>query len=175
MRLAGPAFTVRGSPKSDITPDESLLRWTEFLSAAPSGSVVVLQGNDNDRALMGELSAETLQYRGVKGFVTDGGCRDCDFIEKIGFPVFCKFTTPKDVVGAWSPDAFEDSLRFDQLTVCSGDLVLGDVDGVVVIPAKDAEEIVAEVEKVMNTENLVREAILEGVDPKEAYLRQGRF
>ena len=54
---------------------------------------------------MGELSAETLQRRGVRGYIVDGGCRDIDFILKMGFPVFARFFTPSDIVARWMPTA----------------------------------------------------------------------
>lgn len=174
-KLAGPIFTVAGSPKTGIDGHQSLLEWTSFLSAAPSGHIVVSTGQDDDRALMGELSAETLQYRGVKGYVTDGGCRDCDFIINIGFPVFARFYTPRDVVGAWTPDTFQEPLDFCGVTIRSGDYLIADIDGAVIIPGDIAEEIVTEVEEIMQKENLVRKAILEGTSPKEAYLTYGKF
>jgi len=173
--LAGPVFTVAGSPKPGIDGHESLLRWTEFLSAAPRDHVVVSTGQDEDRALMGELSAETLQYRGVKGYVTDGGCRDCAFIIDIGFPVFARFRTPRDVVAAWTPDAFQEPLDFLGVTVRPGDYIVADIDGAVVIPGDIAKEVIGQVEVVMQTENLVRKAILDGVSPKDAYLQYGKF
>lgn len=173
--LAGPVFTVKGSPKPGIDGHESLIAWTEFLSAAPKDHVVISTGQDQDRALMGELSAETLQYRGVKGYVTDGGCRDCDFIIKIGFPVFARFYTPRDVVAAWTPDSFEEVLDFEGIKVSPGDYLIADIDGAVIIPGDIAEEVISEVETIMQTENLVRKAILEGTSPKEAYLTYGKF
>ena len=173
--LAGPVFTVTGSPKAGLDAHESLLRWTEFLSLVPEGSVAVSTGQDMDRALMGELSAETLQFRGVRGYVTDGGCRDCDFIINIGFPVFARFYTPRDVVGAWTPDSFEEPLDFCGVTVRTGDYIIADMDGAVVIPGDIAEAVIGEVEVIMQTENLVRKAILEGVSPKDAYLQYGKF
>jgi regulator of RNase E activity RraA len=57
----------------------------------------------------------------------------------------------------------------------TGDFVLADIDGIVVVPAEQAEAVIGAVEKVMNTENLVRQAILAGVSPKEAYLKYGKF
>ena len=55
------------------------------------------------------------------------------------------------------------------------DLALGDRDGMVVLPQARAQEIVAAAETAINTENLVRKAILEGVDPQQAYLKYGKF
>jgi 4-hydroxy-4-methyl-2-oxoglutarate aldolase len=174
-RLAGPAFTMRGRPAPGADPHETLLAWTGFLSRAPAGHVVVCEGNDCTRALMGELSAETLHRKGVRGYVTDGGCRDCGFILELGFPVFCGFRTPRDVVGAWLPEAFEVEVALGGVVVRPGDWLIGDIDGVVVVPGAIAAEVVEEVERVMRTESLVRKAILEGVDPREAYLRYGKF
>ena len=63
-------------------------------------------------AHMGELSAETLQFRGVRGYIVDGGCRDTGFILNMGFPVFCRYLTPRDVVGIWVPDRFGEPHRY---------------------------------------------------------------
>jgi 4-hydroxy-4-methyl-2-oxoglutarate aldolase len=174
-RLAGPVFTLRGRPAPGADPHETLLAWTGFLSRAPAGHVVVCEGNDRTRALMGELSAETLHRKGVRGYVTDGGCRDCGFILELGFPVFCGFRTPRDVVGAWLPEAFEVEVALGGVAVRPGDWLIGDIDGVVVVPGAIAAEVVEEVERVMRTEGLVRKAILDGVDPREAYLRHRKF
>jgi 4-hydroxy-4-methyl-2-oxoglutarate aldolase len=175
MTVAGPVFTVVGSPKPNFDPHQSLIAWTEFLSRAPRGTVVVCEGNDTTRALMGELSAETLKFRGVRGYVTDGASRDCGFIKRIGFPVFCRGKTPRDIVGAWTPDAFNEPIALGGCRIAAGDYVIGDIDGVVVIPGDLIASVVNVVETVMQTENLVRKAILEGVDPKEAYLHYGKF
>ena len=140
-----------------------------------TGHVVVCQPQDDDRALMGELSAETLQFRGVRGYVVDGGCRDVSFIRHMKFPVFCRFTTPRDIVAAWTPEEYEVPITIGDITIQSGDFILGDQDGVVVLPRIHAESIVNRVEEVMQTENLVPKAILDGVHPQEAYLRHRKF
>jgi len=173
--LAGPVFTVAGSGKPGMDADEALRSWTGFLSAATSGHVVVCAGQTDRLALMGELSAETLQSRGILGYVTDGGCRDADFIKKIGFQTFHRFYTPRDVVGSWSVDAMQIPVQIGEVTICPGDYLIADIDGAVVIPASHARQIITFCEQVMATENAVREAIRSGVDPKEAYLKYGRF
>lgn len=174
-KLTGPAFTVEGHLEPGLDPHETLLRWTELLSRAPKGSVVVCQPNDSTIAHMGELSAETLQYRGVRGYVVDGGSRDTEFVLRIGFPVFCRYLSPRDVVGTWVPDRFGEPVQIGDGTVHSGDFIFGDRDGVIVIPQALVSDVVERVEVLMKTENLVRKAILEGMDPKEAYLKYGKF
>lgn len=175
MVAAGPVFTVRGRPDATVSPHETLLRWTELLSRAPKGHVVMMQGNDGERALMGELSAETLQFRGVRGYIVDGGCRDTAFIRRLGFPVFCDKATPRDIVGAWVPVAYDEPISYGQVVVRPGDYVLADCDGVVVIPSAIAAEVIADAVAAMSTEDKVRAAILSGVDPQQAYLDHGKF
>jgi regulator of RNase E activity RraA len=173
--LAGRVWTLSGVRTPSISVDDSLLKWTEFLSAAPADHVVICQPNDNDIALMGELSAETLKFRGVRGYIADGGCRDIDFILKLGLPVYCKFTTPADIAGRWRVDEMGTSVRIGGLDIHTGDYVIGDRDGVVVIPQARAEEVIEKAEASVNTEDKVRAAILDGVDPKDAYLKYGKF
>ena len=175
LTMAGPVFTMRGRPTPTADAHQTLLAWTDFLGRAPAGHIVVCEGNDPDRALMGELSAETLQKRGVTGFLTDGGCRDCGFIQSIRFPVFSRYRTPRDVVGAWMPEAFDVPIKVGPLAVNPGDYLIADIDGAVLIPGAIVDEVVEEVERVMNTEYLVRKAILAGVPPQEAYLQYGKF
>ena len=124
---------------------------------------------------MGELSSETLSYRGIRGYIVDGGCRDSEYILALGFRVWCRYFTPVDVVGRWAADTFGERIRIGDVSVKSGDLILADRDGVVVVPQSMAAEVVADVEEVMRTENKVRTAILQGVDPREAYLKFGKF
>ena len=175
MVAAGPVFTVRGRPDASVSAHESLLRWTELLARAPAGHVVMVQGNDGERALMGELSAETLQFRGVRGYIVDGGCRDTAFIRRLGFPVFCDKATPRDIVGAWVPVAYEEPINYGQVVVRPGDHVLADCDGIVVIPGAIAASVIDAAIAAMSTEDKVRAAILSGADPRQAYLDHGKF
>jgi regulator of RNase E activity RraA len=124
---------------------------------------------------MGELSSETLVYKKVLGYIVDGGCRDSAFIENLGFPVFCKYFTPVDVVAKWAANAFGEPVQIGEVTIHAGDYALGDRDGIVIIPGAIIEEVVQQTEEVLRTENLVRKAILQGVDPVAAYLQYGKF
>lgn len=175
LPLVGRVWTCSGAMVEGTTQDESLLSWTGMLSAAPPGSVVVCQPNDSTIAHMGELSAETLKFRGVKGYVVDGGNRDTDFILKIKFPVFCRYLTPSDIVGRWQVQTMGEPITIGDVEVRTGDYLVGDRDGVVVIPVAAASEVAKLVDEVMNTENELRTMILGGMDPQEAYLKYRRF
>jgi regulator of RNase E activity RraA len=173
--LAGVVATVSGRVDSSADAHQTLLGWTGLLSRARADTVLICQPNDSTVAHMGELSAETLKLKGVRGYVADGGCRDVNFILELGFPVWCRYFSPRDIVGYWLPEQFDQPITIGEVTIHAADLVLGDRDGMVILPRDRAEEIVAAAEAAIGTENLVRKAILEGVDPQEAYLRYGKF
>jgi 4-hydroxy-4-methyl-2-oxoglutarate aldolase len=173
--LAGRIFTVSGHTGLKLDAHQTLLEWTGLLSQAPRGSVVICQPNDSTLAHMGELSAETFLYRGVRGYIVDGGCRDSGFILRIGLRVWCRYFTPRDVVGRWIPDSLGTPIVIGGVQIRTGDYVLADRDGVVIIPQERAGEVVEQVEDVLRTENKVRTAILQGIDPQEAYLKYGKF
>ena len=175
QKIAGKIFTIEGKINTTLDKHTSLLKWCEMLSTAPSDTVLICQPNDHTVAHMGELSAETLAFKKVKGYIVDGGCRDGAFIEKIGWPVFCKYYTPKDIVSTWAITALGEMIEIDGVQIRTNDYVLADRDGIVIIPKGIINEVVEETEKVLQTENLVRKSILQGVDPVEAYLKFGKF
>jgi len=173
--LAGKVFTVSGHLDPTLDPHATLLAWTGLLSKAPRNSVIVCQPNDSTLAHMGELSSETLTLRGVRGYIVDGGCRDSAFILRTGFPVWCRYFTPRDVVGRWVADAVGEPIEIGGVAIDTGDYVLADRDGIVIIPGAIAADVTGKMEQVLSTENEVRTAILQGVDPVEAYLQHGKF
>jgi 4-hydroxy-4-methyl-2-oxoglutarate aldolase len=175
MKLAGPAWTVAGHLDRTKTRHDTLLAWCTLLAKAPAQHVIVCQPHNHEVALMGELSAHTLKARGVLGFVVDGGSRDTELVVEQGFPVFCAFLTPSDVVARWVPDRFGEPVTIGAVTVATGDYVLGDRDGVVVVPAAIAAEVIARTEEVVATESDMRGALIDGMDPVAAYNKYGKF
>jgi regulator of RNase E activity RraA len=175
MRCAGPVFTIRGCPDPSLTPDESLLAWVECLSAIPPGAVAVCQPQDDTRALMGELSAECLRIKGVKGYIVDGGCRDAEGVVAQGFPVFCRFFTPIDIVGAWRFEALGEPIVIRDVPVRPDDHVVADRDGIVLVPSTNMDDILAAAEAKMSDESAMARAIRDGMDPKQAYLKYRVF
>lgn len=173
--LAGPIWTCSGRIDESISDDESLMGWTGLLSAAPAGTVLVCQPNDSTIAHMGELSAETLNHRGVLGYVVDGGNRDSEFIRKLGWPVFFRYFTPKDVVGKWKVESMGEPIVIGDIDISSGDWILADIDGVVVIPQSMIDSVVTRTEEIMSTESELRTMILNGMDPQEAYKKYRLF
>jgi regulator of RNase E activity RraA len=137
--------------------------------------VWVTQPNDRVVAHMGELSAETLKAKGLRGCLVDGLARDTNFLIEMGFQTWFRGYTPRDIVGHWLPAATEVDIRIGDVVVANGDYVLGDRDGAVRIPRAMAEDIITRAEIAIGTENKVRTAILGGMDPQRAYLAHGKF
>lgn len=173
--MAGPAFTIEGKVDPTADPHETLLAWTGLLSQAPAGSIWTSQPNDRVVAHMGELSAETLRNKGVRGCVADGFIRDTNFLIALGFQSWSRGHTPRDIVGYWLPKATNVPIRIGEVEITPGDYLVGDRDGLIRVPLADLEEVVQRAEVAMRTESLVRRAILDGVDPQQAYLRHGKF
>ena len=173
--LAGPAWTCSGVIDESISNDDSLLSWTGLLSKVPSDSVLVCQPNDSTIAHMGELSAETLKHRGVLGYVVDGGTRDADFIKRLGWPIYFRYYTPRDVVGKWKVESMGEPITIGSVVISAGDWILADIDGVVVIPQSLITTVLQKTETIMTTESELRTMILGGMDPQDAYKKYRLF
>lgn len=175
QRVAGIAMPVEGEPTESMDPEEVYIPILKMLGDIRHGDVIVSQPHDNVAAHLGELSCETAKFRGAQGVVIDGGARDIDYILKLGLPVFCRYRTPSDVLGRWMLTAYGEPIKIGRVTVRRGDFIVGDKDGVLAIPGEITLQVLEKAEEVVNTENLVRKAILEGVHPVDAYRKYGRF
>ena len=174
-RLAGLAMPVEGQATTSTDPEEIFVPVLKMLGDLNPGDVIVSQPNDALSAHLGELSAESAKFRGARGAVIDGGTRDVDYILRLGFPVFCRYRTPRDILGRWKLVSHGQPVQIGAVTVNRGDFVVGDKDGVLVIPRDHTAQVLRRAEEVIGTENLVREAVLKGVHPLEAYREYGRF
>jgi len=166
---------VEGEPTESTDPEEVYVPILKMLGDLRNGDVIVSQPHDNISAHIGELSCETAQFRGARGAVIDGGARDIDYILNLGFPVFCRYRTPADVLGRWKLVSYSKEVKIGQVTIRRGDFIVGDKDGVLVVPREITIPVLEKSEEVVSTENLVRKAILQGAHPVDAYRKYGRF
>ena len=132
MKLAGTAITV------EVRPGDNLMIHAAIAMAKP-GDVLVIDGKgDQTSALMGTIMMTACRQVGIAGVVIDGACRDSNEIDEMDFPVFCVGTNPngptKNV-----PGRIGHAITCGNVPVRSGDLVLADADGVVVIERERVE------------------------------------
>ena len=174
-RLAGPAYTVQGRPAETADYDGALRKVLAMLGEVPTGHVAVYACRHDVTAHLGELSVTSLKARDVAGCVLDGGCRDVRFILDEGFPVFSRFVTPEDSTWRWELEATQVPVTIGRVRIEPGDWVVGDDDGVVVVPQAIAPIVLTEAEEKAATESEIRAAVRGGVPPLEAYERFGTF
>jgi len=175
QKLAGEIYTISGGIDQTLSRHESLLLWSQVLSKVPGGKVLICQPNTHAVALMGELSARALMVKGTKGYLMDGHCRDVEEIIDAGFSVFCRLATPADIVERWRYNSLGNPITIGSVTIRSGDYIIADMDGAVIIPQEVIEDVVSKTEDVMATESEMRLAILDGMDPEQAYLKFRKF
>src|SRR5262249_20875039 len=146
---------IAGLPRDDY-----FRPFLSMLGSIEAGDTVIIQPNDRTIAHFGELSAETGKLRGGTGVVIDGGGRDVDDVARLGFPCFACYTTPQDIVGRWRLNNINVPITIGETTIQAGDYVVGDRDGVLIIPQEVAEEVIVRAEECIHTENQVRKAVL---------------
>lgn len=173
-KVVGPAVTVLEEPAEGAGPPIDAL---EAIDAADPGSIVVIaNGEVADVAVWGGLMTAGARVRGLAGAVLDGGVRDVEEIERdFGFPVFARSTSPNTTVGRFRTVARNVSIRCGGVTVHPGDLVVGDMDGVVVVPAARVEEVLDRAEEIQERERRQAEAIRRLGSLVDAVERYGRI
>ena len=115
----------------------------QLLDEADPGSVLVYVLEDGlNIAGMGNLMAATAKARGLAGAVIDGGVRDSDEIIRLGFPLFSRSITPTSILGRRVCVEKQIPVLCAGVWVTPGDYIVGDSDGVVVVPAEKAVEVV---------------------------------
>ena len=174
-KFCGTALTATGQPSESRDPDAIFIPILEMLGAVKKNNVVITQPNDHSCSHLGELSATTIKARGGNGAVIYGGVRDVDYIHKLGLPVFKLYTTPKDVMGRWKLTEYNVPIQIENVRVCPMDLVFADKDGVIIIPKEAAVKVLLKAEELHSTENVVRDEVIRGVHPVDAYKRNGWF
>ncbi len=164
FKIAGRAVTVR-------LPDGENGAVLEAIRAANAGDILVIDAKGNmNRAVAGDFVISLAKGMGVQGFVVDGVIRDIAAIRELNFPVFSLGTT----VAAGNKNGggkVNVPIAIGGVTVQPGDYIIGDVDGVLVVPQADVERIVVAAEaKVEKDEMRAQEAHVNGKESIIAYL-----
>ena len=142
----------------------------EALDDLKPGEVYVATGGTAHYALWGELMSTRARFLGAAGAVVNGYLRDSKGILRLGFPAFSWGTYAQDQGARGRVVDFRCALEFPEgVRVRPGDLVFGDVDGVLVVPREHEAELIEKAVEKVRGENLVRKAIEEGMSTREAF------
>jgi len=143
QRICGPAATVLETATDEFVPPQHAL---DLIDEAPRGSVIVIaiEGGQSDVAVWGGLMTAGAVANGHVGAVLDGGVRDLTEIRRdYDFPVYARDVSPGTTLGRYRTVASQVPVRVGDVVVHPGDIVVGDVDGVVIVPHAKAREVLA--------------------------------
>lgn len=171
--VAGIAFTVQWI--YDPLPDKRDRPAAKMVASYPDNSIIVVDaGTDQVSGFWGELATTVCLNNGVNGAVINGGAKDTGFVKRMDFPIFCKFTSPVDGFYRSRLHGWQIPIWFNEVLIRPGDFIVGDSDGVLVIPHEIAEEVLIETERRAENETKTRKLLKEGVHPEDASEATGR-
>jgi 4-hydroxy-4-methyl-2-oxoglutarate aldolase len=173
QRVAGRIFTLRAEVV-DAVPEHPYALEMEAIDAAEKGDVLVVDANhDTSCAFWGELLSTACLAKGVRGIVMTGCTRDLWALNQLDFPVFGIGCSPADSKGRLDVVAIRETILLDRVLVKHGDYVLGDCDGVVIIPQDIAASAIAAAKEKVSGENTVRDELAAGVPVSEVFRKHG--
>lgn len=174
MKVAGPAFTIKGA-KSLLIKDEMKER-ARMLEDIPPQSVVAWDtSGDDESAQWGEVMTMAAKRRGCRGAIVDGGVRDTDRVLPQDFPVFVKFRSSNGMLGRFRISDWQTPVRIGEVDIFPGDIVFGDIDGVIVVPRAIAYEVLLRAEEIAESESQLKQWVESGMSATEIVERGGYF
>ncbi|WP_062365006.1 ribonuclease activity regulator RraA [Variovorax paradoxus] len=166
--MVGEAFTLRYMPaREDLNPitvfNDRNHPQRQAVEQCPVGAVLLMDSRKDARAASaGGILVSRLMKRGVAGVVTDGGFRDSPDIAKLGFPAYHQRPSAPTNLTLHQAIDINVPIGCGDVAVWPGDVVVGDAEGVIVIPAAMPDEVAAEATEMTVFEDFVQEKVLEG-------------
>jgi regulator of RNase E activity RraA len=173
--LVGPAFTLRNIPaREDLATIETLgdpeFPQRKAIETVPPGYVLVQDcRGERNGASIGSILATRLKVRGVAGLVSDGPVRDCSVIAALGFPVFCSGASAPLNLIKHHPADINLPIGCGGVAVFPGDIIVGDGDGVVVVPRHLADEIATDAAEQEHLEDFLITLVQDGAPLRGTY------
>lgn len=172
MVVCGRAMTVH---ETDVTepvdpPFGLMLRALDSLKA---DEVYIASGSSPRYALWGELMSTAARARGAAGAVLAGYTRDTNGILELNFPVFCYGSYAQDQRGRGTVTDFRVPLNIDGVQINPGDIVFGDVDGVVILPQEVEADVVAQALEQVKKEKTAKSLLASGVSAERVFSETG--
>lgn len=172
--VAGFAFTVKSAPHVRISGEMTFR--TEMLEAMPGDSFVVWDtSNDQQATLWGGVMTATACAKGVRAALIDGGIRDTHQILEKDFPVFYKYRIPNGSLGRCLITHYQTPILIHGVLIKPGDVILGDIDGVVVVPRDLACEVLRRAEEIRANEKKIFSWVARGETARQITSKGGYF
>ena len=170
-RIVGWAYTIGGSMTPRETTGDALKM--EACSGIGSHQVAVWGGNGEGVCYFGELIGLGMLERGATGALVDGGVRDLNALEAAEFPVFARYASSVQSIGRWYVTHWQEPLYVSGATaryveINPNDFIVGDRDGVIVVPNELVDGVLDAAEDLMRTESQIRASLANGMTLSEA-------
>ena len=174
MKVAGIAFTIKGS--KNLSLENEMAERAKMLEAIHENSVVVWDTcEDDESAQWGEIMTMAAKARGCRGAIVDGGVRDTHLVLAQEFPVFCRYRSSNGMLGRFRMIDYQIPVQIGGVMIRPGDVLFGDIDGVLVIPREVAYEVLLRTETIAENEEEIKMNIRLGMSPSEVVRRGGYF
>jgi len=175
-KLAGWAYTIRGKMARYAGSGDP--RKMRAVDGVGRGHITVWSGEGRGVCFFGELIALGMKRRGCAGALVDGGIRDIEWIARQRFSVYARYRTPVQSIGRWRVTAWQVPVDMPgatkkRVSVMPGDFVLADTDGVIVVPARLAEKVLVEAERLTRKEVRIRRELDRGATLADVLARYG--
>ena len=173
MVVVGRAMPIQTRDVCEAGPEPYTLEIESVDSLRPNQVAVCSTYASTQTCIWGELLSTASRCRGARGCIIDGYVRDVKKIVEMGFPVLATGTYPVDSLGRSEVIAYNCPVECGGVVVQPGDIVFGDVDGVVVIPQAAERDVIMRAAEKIDGENMTRTELLEGKRLKDVYDKYG--
>ena len=175
-KMGGWAYTIRGKMERYSSSGDA--KKMAAVDGVGEGEITVWSGAGRGVCFFGELIALGMQRRGCAGALVDGGVRDIVWIKKQRMPVYARYRTPVQSIGRWRVTAWQlpvdmPGANSKRVRVKPGDFVLADADGVIVIPARVAEKVLEQAERLTAKEVRIRRDLGSGASLEDVLKKYG--
>ena len=173
MVVVGRAMPIQTRDVYEAAPEPYTLEIESVDALQPNQVAVCSTYGSTRTCIWGELLSTAARCRGARGCIIDGYVRDVKAIVRMGFPVLATGTYPVDSLGRSEVVAYNCPVECGGVVVEPGDIVFGDVDGVVAIPRAVEREVITRAAEKIEGENTTRQELLEGKRLKDVYDKYG--
>jgi len=148
----------------------------KMIESIPAHSFVIWDTDqDQESTQWGEVITMAAIRRGCRAAAVDGGVRDTDKVLEMKFPVFARYRNSNGMLGRFRITGWEIPIKIGDVIIYPGDVIFGDIDGVIVIPRALAYEVLLRAEEIRDGETTLKRWVREGMTPNEIVNRGGYF
>lgn len=171
--VVGRARTIQAAPRDDSRAVDHIAA-RAIDDASEVDILVIANDGRTDVSCFGGILARASVRRGVRGALIDGACRDIDESEQFDFPVFGRAVVPVSARGRIVQLSMDQTITFADVNVDSGDLVIADSNGIMFIPAQEADDVIRMAELISAREDRMAAAVDAGADVADV-MHDSRF